>query len=182
MPQRRPSQGLPTKFTTRNKDSIIQALKLGAHMDTAARYGGVSYQTFRKWLTRGELLSEDDYDELEPDEKEFVDFYYRVVDAEAQAEMAALTKWRSFMDKDYKAARDFMARRWPARWGSKVEITISTKDDEILELLDELEKDELEMDDDPQPVESYDVIDVDSIEIPSVKEIEPKKDEDGRSD
>jgi hypothetical protein len=181
MPPVRPGM-VSKKFTKRNREYIIQAVKLGAHLETAARYGGITYHTLRKWLTKGELLSEDDYDELEEDDREYVDFFYAVVDAEAQAELAALTKWRSFMDKDYKAARDFMARRWPSRWGSKVEITLSSKDDEILELLDELESDELEFDE-PEPVTSKDVIDVDSIELTPVLEIEPVelKDEDGRS-
>jgi hypothetical protein len=48
--------------------------------------------------------------------------------------------------------------------------------------LDELESDELEFDE-PEPVTSKDVIDVDSIELTPVLEIEPVelKDEDGRS-
>ena len=41
--------GRPTALTPEVHDRIMQALRLGATYELAAAYGGVSYETFRKW-------------------------------------------------------------------------------------------------------------------------------------
>lgn len=46
--------GRPAKFTAQARETILQALRVGASRRTAARVAGINERTLRDWLKRGE--------------------------------------------------------------------------------------------------------------------------------
>ena len=130
--------GRPSKFTPETRQKLINAIKAGNYYETACKYANITYATYRQWITRGEKASYvEDPSELSDLDLDFLAFYEAIAEAEAAAEMTAVLHWRAQMQSDWKASRDFLARRHPNRWGSKVEVTVNQIDQQILDLLDE---------------------------------------------
>ena len=46
--------GRPSKLTPECQARIVQAIEVGATYELAAGYGGISYETFRRWMNAGE--------------------------------------------------------------------------------------------------------------------------------
>jgi hypothetical protein len=97
----------PTKLTPEVQNRICIAIAGGSHFEPAARYAGISPDSFWRWLKRGQT----------EDEGPFRDFAHAVFEAEARAEVRAVALWQSQMDGNWQAIRDFLARRHPQRWG-----------------------------------------------------------------
>lgn len=138
--------GRPSKFTAETRQKLITSVKAGNYYETACKFSGITYATLRSWLTRGEKASFEDPENLSDEDLDYLAFYEAMAEAEAAAEMTAVLHWRAQMPSDWKASRDFLARRHPNRWGSKVEVTVNQIDQQILDLLDEM--DEVEAPDD----------------------------------
>lgn len=49
----RPVPGMPQKLTKEVKDKIIDAIRCGVYIETAAAVAGITRQTFYNWLRRG---------------------------------------------------------------------------------------------------------------------------------
>lgn len=49
----RPKPGMPQKLTKEVKDKIIDAIRCGVYIETAAAVAGITRQTFYNWLRRG---------------------------------------------------------------------------------------------------------------------------------
>ncbi len=79
--------GRPSKFTEARKEQIIAVLKVGGSRDTAAQVAGVTGETLRVWLKRGEGMVDD---EDEEQESAYAEFYERVLAAEAEPRFRAL--------------------------------------------------------------------------------------------
>lgn len=109
-------RGRRTKLNPAVQHRIVQAIGAGNYHDAAAAYGGVSYATFRLWMIKGERSRSGIY----------FDFFEAVQRAEAEAEIRMVAQWQMAIPDDWKAARDFLARRYPARWGPKVEISVAS--------------------------------------------------------
>lgn len=103
-------------FAKKVRDRIIVALKQGNYRSAACRFGGINPETLRLWLRRGER------DEAEGRRTKYVRFLQRVIDAESTAEVTMVAQWKSAMPQDWRAVRDFLARRWPDRWAQKSEL------------------------------------------------------------
>ena len=115
---------------------ILEAIEVGAYYETACVLAGISYQTLRNWMLRGEKAGKGLY----------FDFFEALTGAEARNELDRLKEWRVFMRDeigivettlpdgtvvskekimrygDYRAIKDFLERRYRARWGQKVEV------------------------------------------------------------
>jgi hypothetical protein len=98
-----------TKLTPVVSARICAALAKGNYYKAAARAGGVDYATFWRWLERGAATSSGPYRA----------FAEAVEEAEAQAERRIVAAWQKHVPTDWKAARDFLARRFPAEWGPR---------------------------------------------------------------
>ena len=94
--------GRPSKLTPERKANLIGAIRKGSYLKAACRLAGITEQTFYNWMERGEKAKKGEYFE----------FFEAARDAEAQAEIRAVTQWQSFMDKDWRAARDFLRYRF----------------------------------------------------------------------
>jgi len=131
----------PTKFTLSTQTRIIEAIAGGNYYEAACASAGVDYATFRRWMQRGQKAKDGPY-------REFCD---AILKAEAEAEVRIVAQWQQQIPENWPAARDFLARRFPDRWGPKerhivegdaerpltirtltVEVPLLTNNDEIL--------------------------------------------------
>jgi transposase len=111
-------RGRPCKLTPERQARICQAIAAGNYYEAAAAYGGVHYAIFRMWMVRGEKEKSG----------KFHDFCEAVHKAEADAEITLVAQWKARAPEDWRAARDFLARRFPDRWGPKDKHEVSGKD------------------------------------------------------
>ena len=108
--------GRPDGLTPEVAARIVQGVRTGAHLGVAAEAAGISYDTLRRWLKRGEAESHGPYREL----------LEAVRRAEAEAELrhvalidrAGQTKW--------PASAWILARRHPERWGQRAALAPPT--------------------------------------------------------
>lgn len=115
------------KLNENTQARIMQAIRVGATYDLAAMYGGISYQTLRNWIKRGEAEAERRQNpRVKPDteqwkkEQDFVKF----IDALRDAEGDAAIKWLAMIDKaaieQWQAAAWKLERRYPKDYGRTV--------------------------------------------------------------
>jgi transposase len=103
--------GAPTKFNAERAERLIQAVRGGNYLETAARYAGISYHTLRRWLLKAD----------EPDAPpEYVAFKEAILKARADAEVAALAKiQKAASEGAWQASAWYLERSWPERWGRR---------------------------------------------------------------
>lgn len=92
-----------SKLTPQTQKRILDAIKLGATYELAAKYGGISYETFNEWRKGKPAFSE----------------------ALAQAEGDGALIWLAKIEKaasdgDWRAAAWKMERRYPDTYGRTV--------------------------------------------------------------
>jgi hypothetical protein len=107
------STGRPTLLTDDVADRIVQVVTAGNYLKTAAQFAGVSQSTLMSWLARGRAAAAitERGDDLPATELPFLNFLQRVTQAETVAEVSAVTHWRRAFPEDWRAARDYLARK-----------------------------------------------------------------------
>jgi len=119
-------RGRKTKLTPAVQKKITNAIRAGNYYEAACAYAGIAKATFHNWLNRGEAEKErlkKPYARLRKREAPFVEFLDAVKQAEAEAEVGIVALWRKQIPESWQAARDFLARRYSDRWGSKQQIS-----------------------------------------------------------
>lgn len=101
--------GRPTKLTPEVQDRIIQALKAGNYVETAAEYAGIGKTTFYRWMEQGKQASRGIY-------REFRDAVMR---ARAEAEARNVAIIQKAAPDDWRAAAWWLERAFPDRWGPR---------------------------------------------------------------
>jgi hypothetical protein len=97
----------PTKLTPHRHDKIVAAIRAGSYAEVAARAANIAPSTYYLWLERGKN-----------GEQPFLEFLEAVREAEAQAELEAVTVIRGAARAgDWRAAQSYLERRHPSRWG-----------------------------------------------------------------
>ena len=99
----------PTKLTPAVQERLLEAVAAGSYLEEAAAYAGITYQSFRNWMLRGQRDTRGVYFE----------FFENVTRAESEALISAQKKWRSAFDTDWRAILAWAERRYPDRWGRK---------------------------------------------------------------
>lgn len=99
--------GRETKLTSDLQQKLCAAIAAGNYYRPACKSVNLGYQTFRTWMKRG----------VEEEEGIYRDFRDAIVKAEADAELAVVALWQAQIPNNWAAARDFLARRFAARWG-----------------------------------------------------------------
>jgi hypothetical protein len=129
---RRPEQGRPTLLTPDLADRIVQVVSAGNYLKTAAQFAGVGQSTLMLWLQKGRAAAalRDSGQDVHPDQLHYLDFLERVTQAETVAEVAAITHWRRAFTDDWRAARDYVARKRPEMWAAKTTISLSSEEAE----------------------------------------------------
>jgi hypothetical protein len=116
-------RGRPSKLTPEVRDRFLNAIRAGNYYSACAGYAGIDEQTFRNWRKRGEdelkRLEESRRRRMRERERPYVEFVLELRAAEAEAEVRMVTQWQAQMPTDWRAARAFLATRYPERWAPK---------------------------------------------------------------
>lgn len=116
--------GRPSKLTPDVKRRLMEAIRLGNYLYAACAFAGISIQTFHNWMDKGEKAKSGEY----------LEFFDEVTRAQAEAETRMVTLWQRQIPEDWKAARDFLARRFPERWAPREKKEITGKDGGAIEV------------------------------------------------
>lgn len=103
----------PSKLTPERQQRIIDAIKLGVHLETAANYGGVTYATYRLWMVKGEAARSGSYRE----------FYDAVTRATLEIELQMVGRIVLEAKTDWRAAEVWLKRRLPEKYGTTMKLT-----------------------------------------------------------
>lgn len=95
MPRRRSRRepGRPTLLSAEVEKKLIEATKIGAPMNAAAAYCGISVRAFEDWMRRGhdeQGRLEEDGAEPDPVEAKYLALYKKIVEARAHASVASV--------------------------------------------------------------------------------------------
>lgn len=102
-------RGRPTTLTPEIQEKIIQAVRAGNYLETAAAYAGVPKNTLHDWLRRGAKEKRGIYHE----------FSVLVEKALAEAEMRDVLIIGKAAEENWQAAAWRLERKFPDRWGRK---------------------------------------------------------------
>lgn len=107
-----PNIGRPTKLTPELQESIVNAIRAGNYMETAAQYAGVSKQNLYIWLKKGN------------DSETGIHAAFRdaVEKALAEAEVRDVSVIGKAALNNWQAAAWRLERKNHARWGRKDKI------------------------------------------------------------
>ncbi len=103
-----------TKLTPEVQMKVCQALAAGNYMEAAATYAGVSYEAIAHWIRRGKRAGKGLHFE----------FWKATERAQGEAEVTVVAQWRQKIPESWQAARAFLERRFPDRWGKKTEAKV----------------------------------------------------------
>lgn len=117
------------KLTPAFIDMFCNMVSHGHYYTTVCKAMRVSDATFQSWMRIGKHSPDGVYHE----------FYERVMQADAAAEGFAVEKWRAHFDRDSRAAKEFLARRYPERWSERKYIRLAV-DREIEQMMKELQR------------------------------------------
>ncbi len=120
--------GRKTKLTEEVQTQFTGLIAQGIFVRQACEFVGISEQTIYNWMARGsaEILRLETNPRSKPIKKEapYVSFFQQVKKAENTSEIRSVTQWQNAIkDGDWRAAKDFLARRFPDRWSPRIEIT-----------------------------------------------------------
>ncbi len=109
---RRTKVGRPSKIMNAGVvDRMVSAIANGCTYEAACAAGPISVRTFYEWMGRA------DRDRLLADEHSpYLAFAQRVEAANLEAERRITELWVAAIPGDWRAARDFLERRFPHRW------------------------------------------------------------------
>ncbi|MCS1351159.1 hypothetical protein [Mechercharimyces sp. CAU 1602] len=97
----------PTKLTPDVQQKILDAIRLGNYLETAAAYAGISKSTLYDWLRRGEREKSGRY-------KEFSDAVEKHLAEVEVRDLAVITR---AAQENWRAAAWRLERKFPDRWG-----------------------------------------------------------------
>lgn len=116
--------GRPTILNQAMADAIVDLLKRGNYITTAARAVGINPVTIGAWVRKGAELAEEDR-ELDETEQLFVEFSIEVEKARAFAEVTHVETIRQASKDNWTASAWWLERTNPNNWGkvTRTEIT-----------------------------------------------------------
>jgi hypothetical protein len=100
-----------TKFTPENRETIIAIVAMGNFVETACHAVGISSATYVIWKRRGKN------DLALGNETEYANFYLSILAIEARVQQQFLGYWTKAAEKNWEAARAFLALRFPGLFG-----------------------------------------------------------------
>ena len=110
--------GRPCKLTLELQNQIVDAIKAGAYVETAAAYAGVSKVTLYDWMKR----------RRRDEGKKFVDFLNAVEKALAASEIRDVMTITKAADLHWQAAAWRLERKNPSRWGRRNHVELTGSD------------------------------------------------------
>lgn len=116
----------PEKITPQIQQKIVDALRMGNYIETAAAFAGIHKSTLYDWLKKGASAT-DEHDKY----RQFSD---AVEKAMAEAEMRDVAVIAQASKDNWQAAAWRLERKYPHRWGRKTQHEISGKDGKPIEI------------------------------------------------
>lgn len=113
-----------TKFTAERRKAFVDAIREGLPISQAAARARISRQTAYEWMGRGEKTPEGQYGA----------FLEEVQSAMADAAAEALGHWKKAMPDDWRAAMEFLSRRFPDEYGKRERHEISGPEGEPIKV------------------------------------------------
>ena len=107
----------PCKLSLEVQEKLVRAIRSGSHLVTACRLVNLDYSTFRKWLLKGEKQSTG----------QFREFYEAVRFAESGLEVKLIAQWQQATVEDWRAAAEFLSRRFPDRWSPSTRVRVEVE-------------------------------------------------------
>lgn len=101
--------GRPSKLTPELQERIVQAIRAGNYIETAAAYAGIAKSTLYDWLKRGARAKTGKY-------RAFSDAVQRAL---AEAEVRDVAIIGKAAQEQWQAAAWRLERKFPERWGRK---------------------------------------------------------------
>lgn len=101
--------GRPEKLTPALQQKIVDAIRMGAYIETAAAYAGIRKSTFYDWLRKGASAKRGKY-------REFSDAIEKAL---AESEMRDLEVIAQASKENWQAAAWRLERKFPDRWGRR---------------------------------------------------------------
>jgi hypothetical protein len=105
--------GRPCKLTPEVQEKICRAIRAGNYAYIAAEYAGVGKSTYHRWMQLGE----------QQESGPFREFRDAVKNAESEAEVRAVAIIQRHMETNWQAAMTFLERKFPKRWGRRLDVT-----------------------------------------------------------
>lgn len=102
--------GRPAVLTLEVTESIVNALKAGAYIETAVVFAGIAKSTFYRWMRRGERENSGPYRE----------FWDAIKKGLAFAEMRLLLFIGEAGLSQWQAAAWVLERRWPTKFARRM--------------------------------------------------------------
>jgi transposase len=120
-----------SKLTPDIQVKIVDALKLGNYIETAAALAGINKTTVYEWLKRGarekERLENSTNARGRKEELPFLHFSNAVEKAMAESEHRDLLVIAKASQTDWKASAWRLERKYPKRWGRKDRLDYEAK-------------------------------------------------------
>jgi len=101
--------GRPEKLTPELQQKIVDAIRMGAYIETAAAYAGINKSTLYDWMKRGARAKSGKYKE----------FSNAIEKALAESEMRDLAVIAKASQENWQAAAWRLERKFPDRWGRR---------------------------------------------------------------
>lgn len=162
------------KLTEQTKAEILDLARKGYPRSTITSMVGLSYQTFNNWMKWGDPSNVDKHgNRLYPDA--YYDFHRDFNRAEAMAEIAAVDILRDAGGVDWRAAVEYLQRRFPENWRLESKKIVDVEGEVTHRHVSDIDVDKLL--EDPEVAEmacsllerlsegDREVIDVDAIEV-----------------
>ena len=109
----------PSRLTTDVKKRLTDAVKAGNHITRACEYAGIAKATYYRWKAKAANAKSGEY----------FDLMQELEEAESQAQVRMVAQWQAQIPTDWRAAREFLARRFPDEWSSLEKREISGDSD-----------------------------------------------------
>ncbi len=103
--------GRPTKLTPDVQEKIVQAIRAGNYIETAAAYAGVDKKTLYTWMKLG--------NDCKSGKNVHAQFLHAVEKALADAEVRDVTIIGKAAEENWQASAWRLERKFPDRWGRK---------------------------------------------------------------
>jgi len=126
--------GRLSKLTEEREKLILEEIRAGSYLEIVCQQAGISDDTYYEWMNRGkkelERVAQSPGRRVRRSERKYVNFYLNVREAKAFSESELVKLWRRAAPKDWKAAAEFLARRYPERWSPtrKVQLTVDWRE------------------------------------------------------
>lgn len=133
----------PVKLNEEIQKKVVDAVRAGNYLETAAAYSGLDVSTVRRWVKRGEReiqRLESKGAKSKASEKKYIEFCTAIKKASAESEMRDVLVIGNAAKEAWQAAAWRLERKYPDRWGRKDKHEVTGKDGGPIEVEDPKEK------------------------------------------